>query len=372
MVRYPIGGMLSWALQYVLGYHRLGHEVYIVEKGFYPHACYDLDRRCMTDDPSAGLRHVTALLKRFGLDQRFCFVDYHGVHHGLSKARTSDLFRSADLFVDSGAHGAWSEEAADVHRTALIDGEPGFTQMKWANAVAAGHAIPRYGFYYTNGTLLGSPACSAPTVGLPWRPLFNPVVPELFEQGPPPPPHAAYTTVMNWQSHKPITFENQAYGQKDLEFEHFMDLPSRTNAALEVAVSGAAPQERLASHGWRMVSAKAVTATFDHYRRYIHQSRGEFSVCKNVFVAHRTGWFSDRSAAYLASGRPVVLQETGFSQSLPTGEGLFAVNTPQEAADAIAQIESDHARHAAAARAIAREHLSAEVVLGRMLRDTLG
>ena len=156
-----------------------------------------------------------------------------------------------------------------------------------------------------------------------------------------PPAEAPFTTVMNWQSHAPLEFEGEVYGQKDVEFEKFMDLPTRTGATLEISVAGArAPRERLARSGWRVRDAHEVTASYDSYVQYIHASRCEFSVCKNVFVATNSGWTSDRSAAYLSSGRPVVVQDTGFSAHIPCGEGLFAIRTVEEAASAIEAINS--------------------------------
>jgi glycosyltransferase involved in cell wall biosynthesis len=164
---------------------------------------------------------------------------------------------------------------------------------------------------------------------------------------------------MNWKAHQPVQWGGRSYGQKDASFERFMDLPGRVGAPLEVAVAGDAPRDRLRAAGWAVADAHAVTADFETYRGHIQRSRGEWSVCKQVFVGMRTGWFSDSSAAYLAAGRPVVLEDTGFGQVLPTGEGLFAVRDVDEAAAAIEAIESDYPRHSSAASAIAREHLDA-------------
>jgi hypothetical protein len=202
-----------------------------------------------------------------------------------------------------------------------------------------------------------------------WRHVFNPVVCELFEPMPLP-ARAPFTTVMNWRAHESVEWNERAYGQKDAAFESFVGLPQRTDTRLELAVSGGTvPRKRLLEHGWRLRDAHEVTGTHAAYRSYIDASAGEFAVCKEVFVATGSGWFSDRSAAYLASGRPVVLQDTGFSEHLPTGEGLFAVRDVDEAVDALARAAREPKRHAAAARAIAREHLDASVVIPRFLGD---
>jgi hypothetical protein len=371
MMRYPLGGMLSWALQYLLGFHRLGHEVYLVERADYHNACFDARAGVMTDDASYGIRVVDDLLRQFELEDRWAFVDVEGRFHGRSQKDVSELFRTADFFVDGGTHGAWLEWVSPPTQSVLIDGEPAFTQMKWENRRAAGQAVPEYDAYFTNGLLLGTADCTAPTAGRSWKPLVNPVVPELFDL-PPAREGAPYTTVMNWQSHAPIEFAGTTYGQKDVEFEKFVELPRSTNVPLEVAVAGRFPRQRLDAAGWRIENAHKVTESFESYRRYIGGSRGEMSVCKNVFVATRTGWFSDRSAAYLAAGRPVVLEETGFSRCLPTGEGLFAVAAEEDAIEAIEAIEADFEMQSRRAREIAQEYLSAETVLASLLDDVGG
>jgi len=369
MVRYPLGGMMSWVLQYLVGFQRLGHEVYFVEKSSYSNACYNPVSDVMSDDCSYGTAVVDALLARFDLQQRWCFVDEKRQYHGLSRAQVEEVFRTADLFLDMGTHGAWLDEATIVKLRVLADGEPGFTQMKMENRLAGGQALPKYDLYYTAGANVGTDKSTAPTAGKSWRPLPHPVVTELFSNCPPP-PDGAFTTVMNWQSHQPMEFGGQVYGQKDVEFAKFLELPGKVRVPLEVAVSGKnVPVELLKRAGWRVRDAHMVTLSFDSFCNYILESRGEFGVCKNVFVATNSGWFSDRSAAYLASGRPVVLQDTGFSAHLPCGCGLYAVRSAEEAAAALEDIRRNYSRQVKAAREIACEHLDAGKVLGGFLNE---
>jgi hypothetical protein len=372
MVRYPMGGILSWTLQWLVGFQRLGHEVFLVEKSIFPCECWDPARGVMTDDCRYGVTTVNELLSRFGLARRWCFVDVEQTYYGLSQLEIGKVFQSADLFVDIGAHGAWLAEAASSGRRVLVDGEPGYTQVRMVQSLPTAEAKPLgYDYYYSNGANIGTSHSSAPSAGQRWRGVFNPVNIDLFENGPPP-PDGAFTTVMNWQAHLPIKYEGNVYGQKDVEFAKFMDLPRRTAVPLEVAVSGKKlPLNRLRESGWRVRDAHEVTKSFDVYRSYVQASRGEFSVCKNVFVATNSGWFSDRSAAYLASGRPVVLEETGFSRHLPCGRGLMAVRTATEAAVALEEIEGNYERHSGWAKEVAREHLDASVVLKRFL-DEIG
>ncbi len=185
-------------------------------------------------------------------------------------------------------------------------------------------------------------------------------------------PGGKVTTVMAWRAHQEVEYDGRVYGQKDAEFERFLDLPRSVSVPLEVAVGGAAPRERLAEHGWAVRDGHEVTASCDSYWDYVRSSRAEFSACKNVFVSLNTGWFSDRTAAYLASGRPAIVQETGFSAHLPCGDGLFAVGDVDAAAQAIEAIESDYQRHARAARELACELFDARAVLGRLLDEVGG
>ena len=369
MIRCPLGGMMSYTAQWLVGLQDLGHDVYLVEKSGYPRSCYDPEADAMTDDCTYGTRAVSALFAQLDMGARWSFVDASGVYHGMSRETVTSLFRSADAFVDLGTHGTWLDEADGLPRV-LVDGEPSFTQMKMVKRQAAGEVLPVYDYYYTVGQNIGTAASTAPTAGRAWRHIYYPVVTRLFASADTPDHDARFTTVMNWQTHEPLEFEGRIYRQKDVEFARFMALPSLTRQPLEVAVAGrAVPTAALAAAGWQVRDAHAVTRSFDSFRRYVATSKGEFSVCKHVFVATTSGWFGDRNAAYLASGRPVVLQDTGFSAHLPCGEGLFAVTSADEAVDALERAARDYRRHSRAALAVAHEHLDAPKVLGPFLRD---
>jgi hypothetical protein len=225
-----------------------------------------------------------------------------------------------------------------------------------------------YDFFYTTGSNVGTPRTSAPTAGRRWNHLFHPVVVDMFAASPPP-RGAAFSTVMNWQSYAPLHHRGASYGHKDVEFEKFVELPRLVSTPVEAAVSGKVPTERLEVAGWRVLSAHDVTSSFESFRRYVERSLGEFSVCKQGYVATASGWFSDRSAVYLASGRPVVMQDTGFGSTLPCGQGLFAVRSVDEAVEAIEEITGDYDRHAKWARELAWEHLDARKVLGCLLTE---
>lgn len=369
LVRYPLGGNMSCVLQYLLGLLHLGHEMYFVEKSGYSQSCYDVSKNVMTDDCSYGMRVVGGLLARFGLGDRWCYVDADERYHGLGRERVQAIFKSADLFIEMGTHEAWLAEAADAELRVLVDGDPSFSQMWMENRAAAGEHVPRYDHYYTVGSNVGTDRSTAPTAGETWRHLFHPVMLSLFPAGSPN-PDAPFTTVMNWESYAPVEYKGRQFGHKNLEFRKFMGLPQATATPLELAVAGPnVPADLLRESGWRVRDAHSATISFDSYAEYIRGSKGEFTVCKNGFVATQCGWFGDRSSVYLASGRPVIMQDTGFGSRLPCGRGLFAVRTVDDAVAAIDEIQGNYEYHSRWARAIANEFLDAPLVLGRFLRE---
>jgi len=361
--------MLSWVLQYLLGLKDLGHDVYFVEKYGYEGSCFNPVTNEMSDDCTYGVNVVSSLLSRFGFEKRWCFVEKGDIYHGLSKKQIEGVFATADVFIDMGTHGSWAEEAVRAHKRVWIDGEPGFTQIKLANLLDEGRSPVSYDYYFTNGMNIGVNGNPVPTSGIRWGHLFHPVKTALFNngngrQG------SSYSTIMNWKSHEPVEYRGITYGQKNIEFNKFLSLPQHVNAAMEIAVSGKdVPVDELTKNHWRIKEGKKVTISFDSFRDYVRLSRGEFSVCKNVFVATQTGWFSDKSAAYLASGKPVVLQDTGFSKHIPCGLGVFAVNTQEEAVQAISSIESNYEKHSRAAKEIASECFEGAGVMKKFLND---
>jgi hypothetical protein len=370
MIRVPLGGRNQAVLAWLVGLQQLGHDVYFVERTPWSDSNFDVPKRVMNDDCSYGIAVVTPLLQRHGLGERWCYVDANNRYYGLNQNRVQEIFRTADCFLDL-EWNEWPAEAAEAKLRVLIDGEPGWRHMKMENSIREGAPLPIYDYYYTAGHNIGTPRSPAPTAGKTWGKYFWPIMVDAIPFDPPTGP-GAFTTVMRWRTHKPVTFNGATYGQKDVEFPKFMALPRLTHVPMEVAASGRIPretQELLLDSGWRIRDADEVSTSIDSYWRYILSSRGEFGVNKNVFVATNNGAFTDRAGCYMASGRPAVVQETGFSEHLPCGRGLFAVRTVEEAAAAIEAIESDYMTHAHAAREIAREYLDARKVLAKLLGE---
>ena len=374
---YPVGGVAWDYLQYVQGFRALGCEVtYLEDTGQW---LYDPAAQTFTGDARWNARYLAEALASLdpALGRAWSLRAPDGTYLGLDERAVARRCAEADLFLNlSGA--CWLREAYRGARVkAYVDTDPGYSQARLA-AVAAGVAdestefsvdlIRRHDVFFTLAEHLGAPDCLIPDCGLTWRPTRQPIV--LADWPVRAAPDGSFTTVMSWKIEPTApTLGGRTYGGKDVELERFMDLPSATPERLEVALSGAAPRERLGAAGWHVIDAHPVSATMAAYRDYILGSRGECSIAKNAYVALRSGWFSTRSAAYLACGKPVVVQETGFSAHVPPGPGLRPFSTREEAGAALATIRADYARACRHARALAESHFAAERVLGRLLAD---
>ncbi len=359
IARYPFGGVTWCSLMYLLGLRALGHDVFYVEDT--GECVYDPVRNTRALDPSYGTGYIHAALEPFGLGDRWAFVNYDGTYHGRSAEDVRRYAGSADLFINlSGGSWFWRDEYARIPRKVFIDSDPAFTQLAIAKAEPwYVDFFRRFDRLFTFGANIGTPASPIPTSGFAWHPTWQPITLDQWtaRNG----PGGAFSTVMTWR----IESFTDVGGHKDQEFLKFLDLPSRTSQRFRLAVNG--PQGLLRAHGWETVDAMQVSRTPWGYRDFIHASRAEFGVAKHTYVASRSGWFSDRTECYLASGRPALVQDTGWTAHLPHGEGLLGFTTPDEALDGIDRINSDYARHAEAALEIAREHFDAARVLTRLL-----
>jgi hypothetical protein len=365
-IQRPLAGEMATVLVWLAAFKQIGHQPYLVERAAWPNSFYDPRQNRKVCDSSYGMATLDRALRRLGLENNWCFIDANGGYHGLSRPRMSGLFHTADLYLDLDWD-EWMTEAAAEMTRAYMDGEPGWCQINIANAVKAQATLPAYDFYFTVGMNIGSEISSAPTGGKKWHTLFSPINLDLIA-GPSPAASSAFTSVMNWRTNYTVEYEGVSFGQKDVEFPKFMRLPQLTSAPLEIAVSGNdVPVQELERCGWHLRCANEITTSLDSYLAYIGQSRGAFVVAKNVFVATRCGLFSDREGYYLAHGRPVVMQDTGFSEQLPCGEGLFAIRTVEEAAAAIDEVNRDYVRHSRAARDVAFEYLDGRIMARKLL-----
>jgi hypothetical protein len=343
-----------------LGLRKLGHQVWYLEDT--GECNYDPAANTKATDPRYALEFIRGALEAHGLAERWCYVDYTGKHHGRSCESWRSICRDADLFLDlSGGCWFWRDEYAGIPFSAFIDSDPAFTQLAIAEGVPwYVEFFSRFNTLFTFGRNIGTPRCSVPTSRFHWEHTWQPVD---MEQWLPTnqPPRPCFTTVMTWK----IESFGTIGGNKDHEFLKILDLPARTNVPIELAVNG--PQDFLREHGWSCRDAFAISSTPQLYRDYIRNSYGEFSVAKHTYVSTNSGWFSDRTECYLASGRPAVVQDTGFTEHVPTGNGLFAFRTADEAKAHLESIRANYEYHSRAARELAQAHFSAEVLLPDLL-----
>jgi hypothetical protein len=385
---YPLGGV-SWDyVQYVKGLHLLGHEVFYLEdtgkwgdnseeRGKW---VYNPQLGTFTEDCRFNLDYLAEVLAFVGpaMRRHWAFRSPKGEYFGLTEKEIEKTCEQADLFVNVSGCCLLRERYQGCLKKVFIDTDPLYTQYK-LDAVHRGTAtsdqaysadsILKHDLFFTFGENIGDASCRIPMCGLPWHKTRQPIVlqdwPFTFTPDAP-----AFTTVMSWKNEDTLpSIDGETYGGKNVEFMKFMNLPSRVLVPIEIALSGSAPLDQLRQHGWQVVDGYEKSVTMDAYRNHLSRSRGEWSIAKNVYVASRSGWFSTRSAAYLALGKPLVVQDTGFRRYLPTGCGLFAFSILDEAVSAIERIESNYRLHCEAARTIAEEQFKSETVLTRLLDD---
>ena len=371
MIRHPVAGNILAYYHYLLGLHRLGHEVTYLEESGWPSSCYDPAMRAYGDDPTAGMRRVRDVMSRDGLDH----VPVYFVSRESRRCYGGDFddaaaaVKNADLLLNIGGV-CWLPEFSSCRRRALIDMDPFFTQV----GRFAQEGVGDYHACFSYGGNIGKPACRVPTNGIQWRGTVPPVVMDLWKDEVRPAKDAAFTTVANWSAYGGVTYRGEHFGQKDEEFAKLLDLPRCVNGqALELAVSGAKSQtmEKFRAAGWRIRDAAEVSDDIETYRRYITTSRGELSAAKNGYVKTRSGWFSDRSVCYLASGRPVVVQDTGIADWLPPSAGVLTFSTVAEAAACVERVNAAYDAHAAAAREFAARVCAHDIVLPRLLDSAM-
>ncbi|HXZ89100.1 MAG TPA: hypothetical protein VEF07_11045 [Candidatus Binataceae bacterium] len=369
-VKLPFAGIIWQLLHHLIGFRRLGFDVYYLEDGG-GEWVYDPVAETFIPDPKRNLAVVTSALARHGFEDRWAFRDpQSGEYLGISKAACMRLLGDADAIINLCGALDPGEEQTNARCLVYLGTDPGLFQVELeqgnpeAIRYAAAHKL-----FFTYAYNLGSAECLLPTGGLEWKPTRPPVLLDHWADFVGRADSGVFTTVGTWQNKgQDIEIKGEHYSwSKHLNFMKMLEVPNRSGQKIELATGlrSGADYERMNSAGYRIRSAMATSLDPDEYRNYIGSSRGEFTVAKDVVARTGSGWFSDRSACYLAAGRPVVTQRTGFERTLPTGAGLFCFGNAQEAADAICSINSDYARHSRAAREIANEYFDA----GKLLKE---
>jgi len=377
-VTYPFGGVFWDYIQYFLGFAKLGHDVlYLEDTGKW---CYAPDAGTYIEDgavnAAAFARHIAQLDN--SLAERWSFRDARGQTYGRVWHEAVQFCREADLFVNISASCCMGEEYQRAQRVAFVDSDPLYTQAGLMNGSADDPTGVRtawfknqHDVFFTFGENIDRTDCTVPTVGIRWRPTRQPIVLDCFANVVPSVARRKLmTTVASWEPKESGPVVNGvAYGGKSAEFLRFIELPAISPLPIEVALSGPAPIAHLRRLGWQIRDGYEVSKDPWTYRDYLAQSAGEWSVAKNAYVATHSGWFSCRTACYLALGVPAVVQDTGFSRFLPTGEGLLAFGTLDDAAAAINEIVRAPDSQSTAARSIAAEYFDSGKVLTRLIDD---
>jgi hypothetical protein len=364
---HPVGyGGNTWAfLQWVLGFRRLGFDVYYVEERR-PDECMDENLRPAPFMESANARYFRGIMERFGLGDRAALLEAGSAAHvGLSREDIAKVAADVDVFLNQ--FGSYTAVLGRVRRSVYLDLDPGHTQI-WQEKYGADMRLRGHDLYLTIGLNLGEPVCPLPTCGIHWEKTLCPIV--LSEWATEDPPGAAFTTIANWRDYSWVEWDGVWYAQKAEAFKAIIDLPRRVSMPIEVCLSIDDSDPDLAplrANGWRVVSPRERARDPESYRHYIRQSRGELSPVRPICSLGQSGWFSDRSGCYLAAGRPVVMEDTGLGRHVPVGLGLLTYKDAETAAQCLESVQREYARHAAAARDFAREHLDSDRVLTRIL-----
>jgi len=339
IVRGPLGGLAWHHLQYVMGLAGLGHDVYFVEDSDDYPSCYDPARDMTDADPTYGLQFATRTFERVKLGDRWGYYDAHTSRWlGPAANQILSICADADLVLNLSGINPLRPWFMEIPARGLVDTDPVFTQIRHLTDPAAGTLALQHTSFFSFGENIGLTSSTIPIDGLNWHPTRQPVVLDAWPVTPGP-SDGKFTTVMQWDSYSAAEYGGHRYGMKSNSFAPYIDLPESAGPIFEVAFgSKTAPRDVLRSKGWTLRDPCGPTQDPWTYQRYIQQSKAEFSVTKHGYVASRSGWFSEWTACYLASARPVVIQETGFSDWLQTGSGVIPFTTPEDALGGIEDI----------------------------------
>jgi len=369
----PRNGGEAWVrLSWILGLRRLGFDTYFVEQ-IRSSDCVGPEGAAADFAASVNRSHFESVVRDFGLEGwAGLLCDGGREAAGLSREQIGAAAAGADLLVNISGHLTITEILEGTGTSVYVDLDPGFTQA-WHADPAVPFRLAAHDRYVTVGLNVGTAACPIPTGGIEWIPTLPPVLLEHWTEAPAPAGPPRFTTVATWRSpYGEISIDGRVLGLKHHQFRRLIDLPERVQGAsfeiaLDIHQGDAADLALLREHGWGIVDPRTVAATPEAFRNYVLGSSAEFSVAQGVYTETGSGWFSDRSAAYLASGRPVLVQDTVLGKGFEGGRGFLAFTSPEEAAPRAEEIGRDYQAHAAAARSLAEKHLDSDLVLARLL-----
>lgn len=360
---------MAWHyLQYLTGLKRLGHDVYYLEDSDDYESCYNPSTHTVSWDPTYGIQFASEILKKLGLVNRWAYYDTPTQQWlGPLADTVGDICSTADMVINISGIVPMRPWFRQVPCRVMIDTDPAFEQIRQLTDPQRQRQTAAHNCWLTFGENIPNGQSLLPEDGIQWQPTRQPIDLDLWPKQPGR-PDGKYTTVMQWSSYRNREYGGTAYGQKSDSFVPYFDFPGRTKENLELAIGGeTAPRDRLREAGWLINDPLAVTKTPVSYQSYLADSKGEFTLAKSGYVLSRCGWFSERSACYLATGRPVVTQDTGFAKTLPTGRGLHAFRDPQMAYDALETINQNYQLECDAAHEISCEYFDSRKVLTQLV-----
>ncbi|GEO11779.1 glycosyltransferase [Segetibacter aerophilus] len=380
---YPTGGATWDYIQYPLGLKLLGHDVYYIEDTMqYP---VFQKNGSSWDDASRCVSYLKEMMESFGLEDRWAYRDIaSGLSFGLSEQRILEICETANVFINISCSTYLRDEYLKIPHRILIDSDPMFTQIQYAIEIkndsesrnwSTKKMIENHNYLFSFGENIGAEDCEIPTFNYKWHATRQPICLDLWKNnsrvsG------KKFTSIMNWSGRKKLEYNNEEWGQKDVEFEKFKQVPALLpGVEFEVVVNKPLNKEsnycgiELEGLGWKILEPSTTVGNTKDYKAFILKSIGEFSVAKETYVKSNSGWFSCRSACYLAAGKPVITEETGWSKYIPSGNGVIAFDNISSAIEALKEINSNLPYHSKQAEQIARAYFSSDVVLLRMLEQ---
>ncbi len=368
--RFPIGGNAWSDLQYLLGLRTLGHNVFYLEECGSESWVYNWQTEEFTTELDYPTNYVRNCLEPLGFVNQWIYRAGDR-SMGMAVDEFNNVCSQADLMIVRGSPIClWRDEYKLPQRHIYIDADPGFTQIN----IAGGHSelvqtIERCDRLFTIGQRIGAQDCLIPTNGRHWLKTLPPVALPYWavtEDN----DTIGFSSIMQWHSYREVVYEGVTYGNKDKEFLKFIDIPQLTKQGFQIALSGGFPDE-LSQYGWEVIPGWIASFTPESYQKFVQASRAEFGVAKQGYVATKGGWFSDRSVCYLASGKPILVQDTGLSDWLPIGEGILTFRDQKEVVNGVEAINTDYERHRQAARRLAEEYFDSDKVLSSLLEAAM-
>ena len=377
---FPTGGATWDYIQYPLGLKWMGHDVYYIEDTMlypvYQSAGEDWD------DCSGGVGYLRQAMDKVGMADRWAYRDVAtGKLYGMSELKFKEVCDTADVLINVSSAVFMREEYTRIPVKILVDTDPMFTQYQYheklqkggREAEAATNYMKSHDLFFTFGLNIGQPDCRIPEFDFKWYTTKKPICIKEWEQQSLNEAKFGFTTIMNWTERPDFVYDNESWGQKNKEFKKFYELPALSGEKFEIIINRpkdeatAKSMQFLQSCGWDILNANELISDKEKYRSFVQSSLAEFSITKETYIKSHSGWFSGRSAVYLASGRPVVTQDTQWSKFIPSGNGVIAINDLESAVDAVQEVVNNYEHHSKAAVEIANEYFDSYKVLGDIL-----